>query len=156
MKKFEFDELIEKAFSIGYELAQKEFAGAKTLLEMGKNSLEENAVSKEIRTPKQYRKFVGDYEFVRDHEFPWFRAKKSEGRINHFAKLRRNTSLGARTIDQVNNIKNNNLRLTPKRKEIMENAIKNREKLSKEIQKMRKKNLEDNNNDSFFKRLISW
>ena len=125
MKKFEFDELIEKAFSMGYEYAQKEFAGAKTLLEMGKNSLEETAIPKEIRTPKQYKKFIGYTGWGGYYNPPHLVGTE---RLNHFAKLRRNTSLGARTIDQINNIQNNKTRLTPRRREIIENAVKNREK----------------------------
>jgi hypothetical protein len=59
--------------------------------------------------------------------------------VHEFAKKNRNSSLGARTIDQIRNISDKHaMRLTPKRAEIIEAAAKARREVSESLQSKRK------------------
>lgn len=116
-----------KRFSM---LDQKEFAGANTLLKLAKNNPSRNAIVSQAYTPSQFGQAV----------------KNSYGTTNpipELAKDNRNKMLGARTIDQVNNIANNHFtRLTPKRTEIINNAKAAREAKSTDIFKTRRSQLD--------------
>ena len=126
------EELIEKAFCEGYEYAQKEFAAAKRLLERGKNHDEKVEVPHFIRTTSQFRKAVANK--IGSNDIAW---------VREYAKKGRNNTLGARTIDQISNITSKHaMRVTPKRAEIIEAAVKARDNASKAIQENRKQIIE--------------
>lgn len=126
------DELIEKAFSDGYEYAQKEFAGALTMMNKGRfNPQTFNNGGILMQTPQQFKNYVtsatGDY---------------SAKRVIGVANRNRSNSLGARTVSQINNIANNHaMRVTPTRQKIIESAVKNRENASVASQNFRQRQI---------------
>ena len=121
MKKFEFDELIERAFCEGYELAQKEF-GVKRIFEKARNCQERIIRPYELRNPSSYADWRGSTTNLFIHP------------IEEVAEKDRHKIVGARSIAQLDNIvKNHTFRLTPRREEIIKNALKNREDITKNI-----------------------
>jgi hypothetical protein len=122
MKKFEFDELIERAFCEGYELAQKEF-GVKRIFEKARNC-QERVIRPHglLQDPTSYANFVGKTTNLIIHP------------LEEVAERDRHKVVGARSIAQLDNIvKNHTFRLTPRREEIIKNALKNREDITKSI-----------------------
>ena len=123
------DELIERAFCDGYEYAQKEFAGALTMMNKGRfNPQTFNNGGILMQTPQQFKNYVtsatGDY---------------SAKRVIGVANRNRGNSLGARTVSQVNIANNHAMRITPTRQRIIESAVQNRENASVASQNFRQR-----------------
>lgn len=114
-----------KRFSL---IGQKEYAAANTLLKMGQSNPARKSLVNSIMTPKQFKSAVGSRE---------------GGRLVDLANKNRNDILGARSISQVNNIAQNHVsRITPKRNEIINTALANRQSNSVLAQEVRQRQID--------------